>query len=92
MAEKVKIKAECTSCNGTGVYHGFAEPPGVGVICLDCNGSGCREIQYTPFTNRKRRDGIDRVMVTRGRFICGPIGPTGKSVSYDDFLNGKMPT
>ena len=91
MSEKVTVKAECSSCGGTGVYRGFAEPKGVGVICLDCQGSGCREITYTPFISRKRRDGINEVRVSRGRFICGPIGPGETSVSYDDFLNGKMP-
>ncbi len=92
MATEEKIlKTECRACRGTGVFHGFAEPKGVGVVCLDCDGTGCKEISYIPFTSRKDRDDIDRVMLSRGRFIMGGCGPTGISVSYRDFQLGKMP-
>ena len=82
---------QCNSCSGTGVYSGFAEPRGVGVVCLNCNGSGKMRLEYTEFEGRKKRSGINTVRRSAGSFIGTGVGPTGGSVSYDEFLNGKMP-
>lgn len=38
-----KLKIYCRRCGGTGLYSGFAEPEGVAVICLGCDGSGAEE-------------------------------------------------
>ena len=84
------IKTECGSCQGTGVFCGMAEPKGVGVVCLNCKGTGCREIKYTPFTGRKRRDDVSQVSLSRGSLLWS-CGPCGKSVSYADFLAGRVP-
>lgn len=43
-------KAECQDCRATGLYSGFAEPKGTAVICHKCDGTGCVEICFTPFT------------------------------------------
>lgn len=86
-----KIETECSSCRGTGVYRGFAEPQGVGVLCLNCDGSGCRTMEYTPFTGLKRRDDVRTVQRSRGSLIFAGVGPTGNSVSYEEFLSGKRP-
>ena len=87
----VKIKTECGSCRGTGLYRGMAEPKGVAVVCLRCNGTGCAEVEYTPFTERKRRDDVQTVKLSRGTFILS-CGPVGDSVTYSEFMAGKMPT
>ena len=88
---KMSVKAECAACDGSGVYHGFAEPRGVGVVCVECKGTGCREISYTPFTERKRRTDIRTVQRSRGSFIATGVGPRGSAISYEEFLNGRMP-
>lgn len=85
------MKAQCGSCRGTGIYHGFAEPPGIGVVCLNCDGTGCDTIKYTPFKGRKKRTGIKTVQLSRGTFLPTGVGPTGKSITYEEFLAGKMP-
>ena len=85
------IKTECSSCNGTGLYRGFAEPPGVAVICLHCDGEGCKEINYTPFSGRKSRNDVKTVQRSSGSFIGTGVGPSGKSISYQEFLQGKRP-
>jgi len=85
------VQAECSSCGGTGVYCGFAEPKGTGVVCLSCDGTGCRTIEYKPFTGLKTRTGVHTVRRSQGTFIATGIGPTGGSVSYDEFLKGKKP-
>ncbi len=87
----MKIKVECEACGGTGIYRGFAEPPGVGVVCLTCDGSGCTELTYKPFTSRKTRRDVKTVQRSRGSFVGTGVGPTGGSVAYSEFLNGKMP-
>jgi len=86
-----KIKAECDSCAGTGVYCGFAEPKGVGVVCLRCNGSGAVTILYRPFTGRKLKQGVKTVRLSRDSFIATGVGPTGSEISYEEFKAGKMP-
>lgn len=88
---KQSVQAECSSCGGTGVYCGFAEPKGTGVVCLNCNGTGCRTIEYTPFTAIKRRNDVSQVMCSRGTFIVTGVGPAGNAITYDEFLSGKRP-
>jgi hypothetical protein len=91
MAEKTSsVEAQCDACGGTGVYCGMAEPKGVGVVCHTCGGSAKMTIAYTPFTGRKRREGVTTVQVSRGMSIIG-CGPSGSSVTYEEFLAGKLP-
>lgn len=86
-----ELKVECGSCRGTGIYRGFAEPSGVGVICVNCDGTGQETLKYTPFEGRKTRNDISIVRYSRGSLIATGIGPVGGSISYQEFLNGKMP-
>jgi hypothetical protein len=90
-SQSVTLDVECGSCGGTGIYCGFAEPEGVGVVCLTCKGSGKAQLTYKPFTTRKRRDNVETVRLSAGSFIGMGFGPTGGSVSYQEFLSGKMP-
>jgi hypothetical protein len=86
----MKIKTECGSCGGTGLYVGMAEPKGTAVVCLRCDGTGCREIEAIEFSGRKRREGISIVRRSRGSLIVR-WGPTGGSVTYEQFLAGEFP-
>jgi len=88
---KLEIKAECGSCGGTGLYSGFAEPKGTAVICVQCRGTGCETISYTPFTRRKERGGITTISQSRGTFIGTGVGAVGNSITYAEFQNGQMP-
>ena len=88
---KEEVKAECTACGATGVYQGFAEGRDEAVVCLECEGTGCKIIRYTPFTNRRRRKGVKVVRNSRGTFIATGVGGAGRAVTYKDFLAGKMP-
>ena len=90
MSQKT-IEIECPSCQGTGVYRGFAEPEGVAVVCLHYEGTGAGKIVYTPFTGRKRRTGIHTVRLSAGTFIVTGVGPRGPAVTYEEFLTGKVP-
>ena len=56
-----RVKADCESCGATGIYKGFAEGQGVGVVCSSCDGTGCKEIKYTPFKSRKEKIGVSVV-------------------------------
>jgi hypothetical protein len=84
------IKAECSACGGTGLYCGFAEPNGVAVVCLACEGTGCEKITYKPFVSRKPKKGVHTVRLSRGSFVLS-CGPAGGAITYDDFCAGKMP-
>ncbi len=80
------VEIECESCGGTGLYRGFAEPEGVAVVCVKCDGHGKDILKYTPFTKRKHRPGVHTVRRSKGSLLV-----TGGSVSYEEFHNGKMP-
>lgn len=86
------VKIECQSCGGTGLYHGFAEPEGVAVVCSGCNGTGCSELRYTPFERRKGKRGIHTVRRSRGALLALGVGPTGGSITYKQFQAGKYPS
>lgn len=85
------VKAECNSCDGTGLYQGMCEPEGVAVVCLGCKGTGCEEIAYKPFKKRKPKRGVKRVYLSPSRMILA-AGPRGDGITYAEFSKGKMPT
>jgi hypothetical protein len=85
------IDVECPDCRGTGVYSGMCEAEGEAVVCVVCGGTGCKKVQYTPFTHRKQAKGIKTVRWSQGRFIAGPIGGVGDSITYKEFAEGKFP-
>ncbi len=85
------VKAECSSCGGTGLYSGMCEGEGIAVVCLTCGGTGCEEIRYRPFERRKGRRDIQTVRLSRGSFIATGVGPTGGSITYQEFAAGKLP-
>jgi len=88
---KVVVQAECSACDGTGLYQGFAEPKGTAVVCIRCNGTGCSNLSYEPFTRRRGRKGVQMVRRSAGSFIATGVGPTGDSITYKEFASGKMP-
>ena len=84
------IKAECDACHGTGLYCGFAEPEGVAVVCVRCDGSGCMEVRYRPFEKRHGRRGIRTVRLSRGTFIVTGVGGIEKTdMTYKQFQEHK---
>ena len=93
----MKVKEGCGSCGATGIYRGFAEPPGVGVICGHCGGVGFNEKDASAVApkniveGRKRCDDVRRVHWSRGAAFATGVGPTRHSVSYEEFLAGKLP-
>ena len=54
------VTVVCHSCDGTGLYQGFAEKDGCAVICSSCDGKGGVEIKhvYERFTKRKKKKGV----------------------------------
>ena len=75
---------ECSSCHGTGLYVGFAEGSGAGVVCFHCKGTGkfVQYFEYTEFTGRKSNPKVTRVyQVNPGISVDGTgIVPGGVSV------------
>lgn len=88
---KQSIEIECRSCRGTGLYSGFAEPKGVAVVCVHCEGTGKEIFEYEPFTGRKPKKGIKTVKCSQGAFVFSGVGPDGDSITYEEFQNGKFP-
>lgn len=80
-----KLKCECSSCRGTGLYSGFAEPKGTAVICHSCEGQGWVNLSYTEFVGRKKKRGIKSIRISKGAFIATGVGGTGAVMSYAEF-------
>jgi hypothetical protein len=57
------LRCWCHSCAGTGIYVGFAERDGAGVVCHACKGTGCekRTIEWDDFEARQLRSNVARV-------------------------------
>ena len=88
MSEKIEqtLKVECPDCKATGLYVGFAEAKGTGVVCTTCYGTGCKVIKssYTVFTERKRHPDVKRVFATNSGWVLGPTSKGG--MPYEDWL------
>ena len=91
MNKKTTVKAVCSACDGTGLYRGFAEAKREAVVCLDCRGTGCVELSYVPFVQRKERSDVEMVYLSRGALIVTGVGKRGSPVTYAAFRDGKMP-
>ncbi len=90
--EKQKISTECGACGGTGLYCGFTEAKETAVVCLQCNGTGEKIVEYTPFSGRKEKMSVKTVFLSRGNFIGTGVGAHGEGISYESFKSGEMPT
>jgi hypothetical protein len=91
METKQTVLTQCDECGGTGLYQGMCEGPGIAVVCVRCDGTGCRKISYIPFTARKERRGVKVVKRSAGTFIVTGVGPRGDGITYAEFKQGKMP-
>ena len=101
--KKIEMEIECPSCAGTGVYQGMAEGTGTAVVCNKCNGTAkfLYKYQYNEFTGRKRAIGVKQVYLPSryklglGKIVfangIGEIDMDKEGVSYEEFLEGKMP-
>jgi hypothetical protein len=88
----VKVEHErIAGCGGTGIYCGFMEPKGVGVVCVGCGGTGKQTSTFRAFLGRRKRRGVRWVHRSAGTFIATGVGPLAGRVAYKDFLKGKMP-
>jgi len=79
----------CTSCNGTGLYVGYAEHDGWAVQCFKCKGTGKYHFvhKYEPFIIRKGRKGIKRVLENNpGISVGGKLDFGG--ISFKEWKNG----
>jgi len=66
----------------------MGEHDGVGVVCGRCDGTGKQILKYTPFTSRKKKEGVAKVIeVNPGICVSTKIEIGG--VSYEDWWNGK---
>lgn len=88
-----KIKIRCESCKGSGLKPYATVPLGIGVICPHCQGEGSKILEITRFSRKRHVDGVTKVVLTTNPFaaVDKTVDFTG-AVSYQEFLEGKMPT
>jgi hypothetical protein len=89
MSHVFETTCQCPSCRGTGLYQGFAEGPGVAVVCHRCKGTGegSIRVEWTPFRGRLRREGVERVVRVN---VDGAMDdPRCGGMAYQDWLDGK---
>jgi hypothetical protein len=66
MSEELLFQAgvECRACGATGIFKGFAEADGFGVVCHDCEGTGRVTVKVlgSPFEGRRNRTDVVTVL------------------------------
>ena len=65
---------ECPACNSTGIYAGFGERDGAGVVCRKCGGTGYVLHSYTEFCGKIKRNDIKRVYQINPGILIGEGG------------------
>lgn len=79
----IEVDMACRSCGTSGVFKGFAEPPGVANVCWTCEGRGGFKQRIYLFDGQKRsRDDI--------RFVRDGYRESDR-IPYAEFLAGKLP-
>jgi hypothetical protein len=84
------IQVECSSCDGSGLYCGFAEPEGTAVVCHGCGGTGATTLTYKKFTHRKKKRGVRKVMGNSPWFTRSQED-YAKTISYKEFEDAVAP-
>ena len=72
--KKTSIIEECSLCNGTGIYVGYGERDGAGVVCNQCNGTGYIIHTYTEFKGKVKRNDVKRVYLVNPGIVIGEGG------------------
>jgi hypothetical protein len=76
-------EVECGSCDGTGLYVGFAEQKGSAVICNRCGGTGKVDFfqSFQKFNGKKEKYDIKRVYDNSHGYVIS---------AEDCFVDGKL--
>ena len=78
-------KINCKNYRATGLYVGFAKPKGTAAVCHECNGTGYKEIEISPFYGRKMREDISRVFVDGGLWFGRDKNSMKQTISIEEF-------
>jgi hypothetical protein len=83
----IEYDCKCYSCDGTGLYIGFAEHDGSAIVCRNCKGSGRihEKIEYEDFEGRKKKKDIKRVYKRNPGIGIGERNGDGKALKLEDF-------
>ena len=100
---KPEFPLECHFCRGTGIYVGIQEDePGVGVVCIECKGTGEFKNYNGWLDDALNWDVIKPHVRFEGRWTREDIRTVRKAfwweqetpyseVAYTEFLEGKLP-
>lgn len=95
MKKTFKVKEKCQQCKGTGIYDGFGERDGCGVVCYNCKGTGCHKYEHTyeEFEEREVNSKIKHVLETNPGISVGSgngyLLKDFGGMPYKEWLNGK---
>ncbi len=84
--ETKTVQAQCHDCRGTGLYTGIGERDGLAVVCGKCEGTGQKDISYTPFTGRKTRENVRKVIQVNPGIVISPELTQG-GAGYQEWLD-----
>ena len=85
---KFEVQAQCSSCDGSGLYSGMAERDGAAVVCSRCKGTGeiTLTLEWKKFTGRKKpQERVRRVYECNPGIVIGE----GNGNTLEEF--GGMP-
>lgn len=92
----LQYRCKCPECQGTGLYVGWAEHDGAGVVCHKCKGHGFVDvrIEYEDFEQKVLRQDIKRVYRTNPGIVLGEkegvctLEDFG-GIPYEEWIAGK---
>ena len=79
----IEFDEVCKSCEGTGLYVGFAERDKSAVICHTCKGTGCHHFkhEYEEFEAKTPKCNVERVFEVNPGIVIG----AGEGLELEDF-------
>jgi len=88
----LELDIRCRQCDGTGVYKGLSERGRVGVVCIECKGTGCErfELWYDDFESRVKRGDIDIVLERSCGVVVDESMEDIGGMAYADWVDNKF--
>ncbi len=96
MKKRFEVDQKCQTCEGTGLYSGFAEKDGASVVCRDCQGTGhfIFAHEYEVFTERAEKNDTKWVIqINPGIEVHERTGSHLSDfggMSYEDWKHGRQ--